>query len=213
MIGKYKLELRIIGYNLPLLAAAMTIALCFFALLFGELIDLSCLGFEIIFPFFSAIAVGEWGRTRADANYDVIAAQSKSLFRWILGRYLTVWSVCGPAALLGMAAVSVIRAEMSVGELVLTCLPTALLLSSLAALTGLLCPQEHMAALVCGLVWLASLMLRGLLRFPGVACFYLFLRFAGVRDDLWMTNKAILCLMGLALWCLIYKICTLGTNC
>lgn len=206
--SKILMEIQIIGVNLPIFSAAITAAFTFFILTGGDLVDLSCVGYEVVFPFFTAIAVGEWGKTRSDANYDVIAAQGKSLFCWVLIRYLAIWSICGSSALCGMGAVSFIRKEMAVGKLICLYFPTAFLLSSLAALTGLVYVREHIAALVCSLVWLTSLMLPSLLlRFPGLAYFYLFIRFAGVDDDIWLTNKGILCLMGMGLWGLIYWIC------
>lgn len=201
------MEMQIIGSNLPLFSGALVAVFTFISLISGELINLSCMGFEVIFPFFTAIAVGEWGKTRSDANYDVIAAQGKSLFRWILMRYLTVWGICSLSALGGMAAVFFIRREMTVGELICIYFPTAFLLSSLAVLTGLVYIRDHMATLVCGLVWLVSLMLRGLLRFPKLYYFYPFIRFAGVDESIWLTNKGVLCLIGLGLWGLIYWVC------
>ena len=201
------MEIQIIGSNLPLFSAAVIVAFIFISLISGELINLSSVGFEVVFPFFTAIAVGEWGKTRSDANYDVIAVQGKSLFRWILMRYLTVWGICSLSALGGMAAVFFIRREMTVGELICIYFPTAFLLSSLAVLTGLVYVREHTATLVCGLVWLMSLMLRSLLQFPGLAYFYPFIRFAGVDDGIWLVNKGVLCLISLGLWWLIYWTC------
>ena len=201
------MEMQIIGSNLPLLSGAILAAFSFFALISGELINLSSVGFEVVFPFFTTIAVGEWGKTRADANYDVIAAQGKSLFRWVLMRYLAVWSICSLSALGGMAAVFFIRKEMAMGELICIYFPTTFLLSSLAALTGLVYVREHMASLVCALVWLTSLMLRSLLRFPVLSYFYLFIRFAGVDGSIWMVNKGVLCIIGVGLWGLTYWIC------
>lgn len=201
------METKIIGGNLPCICVAIIAAFVFFALISGDLINLSYAGFEVIFPLFTAIAIGEWGKIRADANYDVIAAQGKSLFRWVLMRYLTVWNICSLSALGGMAAVFFIRREMTVGELICIYFPTAFLLSSLAVLTGLVHVREHTATLVCGLVWLVSLMLRSLLRFPRLAYFYLFIRFAEVDDGIWLTNKGVLCLIGLGLWGLIYWTC------
>lgn len=201
------MEIQIIGGNLTLFSVALIAVFAFLAAISGELVNLSCMGFEVVFPFFTAIAVGEWSKTRSDANYDVIAAQGKSLFRWVLMRYLTVWSICSLSALGGMAAVFFIRREMTMGELICIYFPTAFLLSSLAVLTGLVYIREHMATLVCGLVWLISLMLRSLLQFPGLACFYPFIRFAGVDDGIWLTNKGVLCLIGLGLWGLIYWVC------
>lgn len=202
--GAILMEIRIIGSNLPCICAAIVAALALFALISGDLINLSCVGFEVIFPFFTAIAIGEWGKIRADANYDIIASQSRSLFHWVLTRFLAIWGMCSLSAIWGMAAVFFIRREMAMAELLCIYFPTAFLLSSLAVLTGLVYNQEHIATLVCGLVWLTSLMLRSLLRFPGMACVYLFIRFAGGYDDTWLLNKGILSFIGLGLWGLIY---------
>lgn len=201
------MEIRIIGSNLPCICVAIVAAFAFFARISGDLINLSCVCFEVIFPFFTTIAIGEWGKIRADANYDIIASQGKSLFYWVLTRYLAVWSMCSLSAVCGMAAVFFIRREIAMGELLCIYFPTAFLLSSLAVLTGLVYHQEHMATLVCGLVWLVSLMLRSLLRLPGMACVYLFIRFAGGYDDIWLVNKGIVSLISLGLWSLIYWIC------
>lgn len=206
------MELQIIGSGLPLFSMALIVTLIFFSLISGELINPDNLGFEVIFPFFTAIAVGEWGKTRADTNYDVIAAQGKSLFRWVLIRYLAVSIICSLFALAGMAAISFTGSEIAMWELIYLYFPTAFLLSSLAMLTGLVYNREHMASLVCGLVWLASLMLRSLLRFPGFAYFYLFIRFAGVDNGVWLANKGIMCLVSLGIWGLIYRICQKGSR-
>ena len=57
-----------------------------------------------------------------------------------------------------------------------------------------------MAALACGLLWLAALLARGLLRLPGVECVYPFLRFAGDPNGIWLRNKAVLAAAGALLW-------------
>lgn len=204
---RLKMEIKLLGSSLWMLSAALSAVLFLSALCFGELIDLGCLVSEVLLPFFTAIAVGEWGRTRADANYEVIAAQCGSLFGWAFLRWLAVWSVLSSFAILDMSLCWLIRRESPLWELFVLYFPTAFLLSTLAALVGLLWSREHTSSLVCGLVWLGSLMLRSLLRIPGVGYFYLFTRFAGMCDDIWLAGKAVLCLMGLALWCLIYRIC------
>ncbi|MFR5134603.1 MAG: hypothetical protein ACLTEG_05835 [Acutalibacter sp.] len=61
-------------------------------------------------------------------------------------------------------------------------------------------PQEHLATLVCCLLWLAALLTRSLLRLPGVEYVYPFLRFAGDQHGVWLWNKAALTGTGLLLW-------------
>lgn len=206
-MGRFKMELQVMGNNLPLFSGAVIAVFIFLALTSGELINFSCVCFEVVFPFFTAIAVGEWGRTRSDVNYDVIAAQSRSLFHWVLMRCLAVWSICSLFAVGGLTAVFFIRREMTIAELFCIYFPTAFLFSSLAVLAGLLHVREHVAALVSGLVWLVFLMLSSLLRLPGMVCLYPFIRFAGVDDTIWLVNKGIQCLIGLVLWGAIYWIC------
>ena len=137
--------------------------------------NLSCIGFEVVFPIFAAIAIGEWGKTRADDNYDVIAVQSRSMFNWVLMRYIVIFGLTSMFAILDMIAVFLIRKEMPLGELAFTYFPTAFCLTSFGALIGLLYSREHIATLACGIVWLVELMVRGLLRIPGVEYFYLFI--------------------------------------
>lgn len=169
--------------------------------------DLSSLGFEVIFPFFTAIAIGEWGKTRADDNYDAIAAQSKSIFQWVTLRYIAIMGTVSLFAIAGLTAVSFIRNEMPVWELLFTYFPTALFLSSLSLMIGVCYSQEHMATLVCGVVWLVGLMTSSLLRLPVVEYLYPFIRFAGDQNGIWPVNKAVLCAVSFLLWCMIYWIC------
>ncbi len=207
MIRKLKNELKIAGSNLFLISIAFAAALIFLAVTAGNLLDLSSIGFEVLFPFFAAIAIGEWGKTKADDNYDVIASQSKSLFKWVASRYFAIWGTVSLMAAVAMAAVFLIRGEMSLSELFLTYLPTSFFLSSLSAYIGLCYSQEHIATLVCGIIWLVMLLIRNLLRIPGVEYFYLFIRFAGDINGVWLVNKAILSVAGLAMWCAIYITC------
>ena len=54
----------------------------------GENIHWGYLGFEWIFPFYLSVVVGEWCKIRTDPMFEVIAAQGKSLFHWIVRRFL-----------------------------------------------------------------------------------------------------------------------------
>lgn len=212
MMQKLKNELTLAGSNLYIICVALVVALTLLALFAGDLLDLSCIGYEVIFPFFAAITIGEWGKTRADDNYDAIAAQSKSLFNWVVMRYISFFSVTSVFAILGMIAVSLIRNEMPLWELVLTYFPTAFCLTSFGALIGLRYSWEHIATLACGIVWLMELMARGLLRVPGVKYCYLFIRFAGNPDNIWLINKAVIFAIGIILWFVIYLTCRNNKN-
>lgn len=90
MIYRIKNELKVAGSNLYIISAVLVIFLIFLAICAGELLNVSSMGFEVIFPFYGAVAVGEWGKTKADDNYDVIAAQSRSVLEWLTIRYIAV---------------------------------------------------------------------------------------------------------------------------
>lgn len=92
-------------------------------------------------------------------------------------------------------------------ELFLLYFAPAFFLSTLAVLSGICFSQEHIPALLCGMTGLLVLMLRSLLRVQGMGYVYLFIRFAGDPDDVWLINKAILCGCGLLLWYGIFTIC------
>lgn len=205
LTDRVRSEWKIMGSDFFILSAVLTVSLVFIAILAGDLINVSCVEFEVIFPFYAAIGAGEWGRTRSDDNYEVIAAQSRSVFGWFAIRYAAVAGVVSLFAAAGMVMVWMIRGEMPLAELMLAYFPTAFLLSSLSALFGLFSEKEHVASMACGVVWLAALMMRSLLRIPFVRYVYPFARSAGVRDATWIISKGILCVCALAVWSVIYR--------
>lgn len=207
MICRIKNELKIVGSNLYLISMILVIFLVFLAVFAGELLNVSSIGFEVIFPFYAAIAVGEWGKTKSDDNYDVIAAQSRSVLKWLTIRYIAVMGMVSMFAVIGMASVFFIRNEMTLIELLLTYFPTAFLLSSLSMSVGIHFEKEHISTMVCGVIWLAFLMMQGLLRIPIMQYMYLFIRFAGIQSNLWIINKSILFIIGIVIWCEVYWSC------
>lgn len=207
MICKIKNELKIAGSNLYIISMILVVFLVFLAVFAGELLNISSVGFEVIFPFYAAIAVGEWGKTKSDDNYDVIVAQSKSVFEWLAIRYIAVMGMVSIFAVIGMASVSLIRNEMTLIELLLTYFPTAFLLSSLSMSVGIHFGKEHIATTVCGVIWLVFLMIRGLLRIPIVQYIYLFIRFSGIESNIWIINKSVLFIISIVIWCEVYWTC------
>ena len=207
MMRRVAREAQIFGINFWIVSAAVGAATIAFSLLAGELLDFYPAIFEVVYPFFAAIVVGEWGKTRSDGNFDLIAAQCESLFPWVLRRYTAAFGGASLFAALSMAGASIARYELPLGELLAIYFPPAFFLSSLCALLGLLCRQEHIATLVCGVVWLDLLFTRSLLRFPGLEYIYLFIRFAGDQNNIWLWNKGIVSLAGLLLWSGIYWAC------
>jgi len=200
-------EWKIAGIDPVLLSLAVTAVFVPVAAVGGELPDLSVVGFEVVFPIYASIAVGEWGKSRADGNFDLIAAQSVSRFRWIACRFAAVFAETAVFAVAAMPVVAALRREMPVAEMLLLYFPPAFFLSTLSILFGLCFAREHMATLLCGMVWLLTLTARSLLRLPGVEYVYLFLRFIGDPNGVWLINRAVLCAGGLLLWLLIWRLC------
>lgn len=161
----------------------------------------------MLFPFFATIAVGEWGKTRADSNFDIIAAQSGSLFHWILLRYVITFGISSVFAVFCMVFSSALRYELPLWELLIIYFPPAFFLSSLCALFGIYYTGEHIATLACGIVWLIVLLVRSLLRISGVEYIYLFIRYADEQNPVWLWNKIIIAAIGLFLWGVIYLKC------
>ncbi len=206
LMGRAKNELKLMGSSLYIVSFVLVVFLVFLAVFAGELLNVSSLGFEVIFPFYTAVAAGEWGKTRSDDNYDVIAAQSRSVFRWLTLRYAVVVSVVSIFAVMGMVIISAIRGEMAFTELLLSYFPTAFVLSSISMIFGICSEKEHVGAMAGGVVWLAALMAQGLLRIPMVRYIYPFIYFAGLRGEIWLINKSVLCVAGLTIWCAVYGI-------
>ncbi len=207
MIRRVWSELKIMGADFFILSAAFTAAIILLSAIAGELLPFYPVSFEVFFPFYAAVAVGEWGKTRADSNYDLIAAQSSSLFRWVLLRYVIPFGLSTFFALFSMVFSSVFRYEFPLWELLLIYCPPAFFLSSLCALFGIHCTWEHVAASACGILWLLLLLARSLPAIPGAAYIYPFIRYAGEQNSVWLWNKGIVSALGLSLWGILYLMC------
>ncbi len=141
-------EGKIMGVNSLLVFAASVLVLTLAAAFGGERINMSIVGFEVIYPLLTALAVGEWGKIRADESFDVIAAQSKSLFRWIAARAGTVFLTGSTFAVGGMVIVFFVRKEMPIGEMALLYFAPAFFLSSLSVMSGICFHAEHILVFV-----------------------------------------------------------------
>lgn len=201
------LEKRIMGNHPLLISVCMNAVFILLSIISGDLLDVSCLCFEVICPFYAAVAIGEWGMFKSDKNYDIITAQCQSVFRWVLCRFAFLFCVIIFWAGTAMAAVWIIRGEMPLGEMMLLYITPALFLSSFSVLCSLLFSAEHMAAMICGIFWLLVMMLQSLLRIPYVEYVYLFIRFAGDRNGIWVVNKGVLGVLALVIWGVIYLVC------
>ena len=207
MIRRATSEIKIIGINYFIISAAFTSALIVLSAIAGELLNFYPVSFEVMFPFFVTIAVGEWGKTRADSNFDIIAAQSNSLFHWVLLRYVITFGISSLFSVFCMMFSSAFRYELPLWELLIIYFPPAFFLSSLCALFGIYYTGEHIATLACGIVWLIVLLIRSLLRISGVEYIYLFIRYAHGETSVWLWNKCIVTASGLFLWGILYAGC------
>ena len=137
-----KLEAKIVGINPLWISALLTAAFLIVCATGGDNVNWGYLGFEVIFPFYTAIAVGEWCRTRADQMFDVISAQGKSIFLWIVRRFLLLFVTVTVFAVVGIFGTVTIT-QASAGDLLLTFLPTAFFLSSVCIALSLLSSVPH----------------------------------------------------------------------
>lgn len=202
-----KLEAKIMGINPFWISALLTAAFLIVCATGGDNVNWGYLGFEVLFPFYMAVAVGEWCRIRADQIFDVISAQGKSLLLWLVRRFLVLFVTVTVFAVIGMLGTVIITKTASIGELLLTFLPTAFFLSSVCIFLSVLSSIPHIPTMAVGVIWLFSIMSMSLLRFRPIQYLYLFIRFAGVDSSTWILNKLVLFVAGLILWLCVFIVC------
>lgn len=200
-------ESKIVGINPVWISALLTGTFLIVCATGGDNVHWGYVGFEVIFPFYTAVVVGEWCKTRTDPMFEVISVQGKSLFYWILRRFAFLFGVASIFALIGILGVTFIKQCTTIADLFLTFLPTAFFLSSLCVFISLLENIPHIPTMVTGTIWLFSIMAMSLLRFIPMQYVYLFAQYAGIRGTIEIANKIILSLLGLLLWTLIFIIC------
>lgn len=200
-------ELKIIGINPIWISALLTGGFLLVCATGGENIRWGYLGYEVIFPFYASVSIGEWCKIRNDPMFDVIFAQGTPLFRWVLRRFLLLFCLVSIFATIGIFGVAVLKVNVSILDLLLAYLPTAFLLSSISAFVSLLTGLQHIATMTSGIIWLFSIMTISLLRFRPMQFFYLFVRFAGIDNPFWLVNKLVLLLIGMILWLCIFFVC------
>lgn len=202
-----KYESKIIGINPLWISALLTATFLTVCATGGQNVNWGYLGFEVVFPFYIAVAIGEWCKTRTDPMFDAISAQGKSLFLWIVRRFVLLFGAITLFAVVGMAGVSIITQTAAIGDLLLTFLPTAFFLSSVCVFLSMLSSVPHIPTMAVGVIWLFSIMSMSLLRFPIIQYFYLFVRFAGIESLVWVVNKIVLLLIGIVLWICVFVVC------
>lgn len=202
-----RLETKIMGINPFWISALLTAAFLIVCATGGDNVNWGYLGFEVLFPFYMAVAVGEWCRIRADQMFDVISAQGKSLFLWMVRRFLVLFVTVTVFAVIGMLGTVIITKTASIGELLMTFLPTAFFLSSVCIFLSVLSSIPHIPTMAVGVIWLFSIMSMSLLRFRPIQYLYLFIRFAGVDSSIWILNKLVLLVVGIVLWICVFLVC------
>ena len=81
-----KYESKIIGINPLWISALLVGTFLVVCAAGGDNINWGYLGFEVIFPFYTSIVIGEWCKTRTDPMFDVISSQGHFLFGWLVRR-------------------------------------------------------------------------------------------------------------------------------
>lgn len=200
-------ESKIIGINPIWISALLVGTFLIICATGGGNINWGNLGFEVIFPFYMAIIIGEWCKTRTDPMFDVIAAQGKSLFDWIVRRFSLLFGTVSIFSFVGMLGVLIVKQDDSIFDMICVFLPTAFFLSSVCVFISLLSDIPHIPTMAIGVAWLFSIMAISLLRFPLVQYFYLFVRYAGINSPLWIANKTILLSIGIVLWFFVFLFC------
>lgn len=202
-----KYESKIIGINPLWITTLLTVTFLIVCATGGKNVDWGYLGFEVIFPFYMAIVIGEWCKTRTDPMFDPISAQGNSLFLWILRRFVLLFGLVLAFSIVGMVGVSIIAHGVTVGDLIIAFIPTTYFLSSVSIFLSLVSSAQHIPALAVGVIWLFSIMSMSLLRFHVIQYFYLFASFAGINSSVWIINKFILLFIGIILWLGVFFIC------
>lgn len=202
-----RLETKIMGINPFWISALLTAAFLIVCATGGDNANWGYLGFEVLFPFYMAVAVGEWCRIRADQMFDVISAQGKSLFLWMVRRFLVLFVTVTVFAVIGMLGTVIITKTASIGELLMTFLPTAFFLSSVCIFLSVLSSIPHIPTMAVGVIWLFSIMSMSLLRLRPIQYLYLFIRFAGIDSSIWILNKLVLLVAGIVLWICVFLAC------
>lgn len=202
-----KYEAKIIGINPIWITILLTGAFLIICSAGGNNVDWGYLGFEVIFPFYLSIAIAEWCQTRTDMMFEIVSLYERSVFTWIIRRFLLLFGMISIFLCFGIIGITFMKPNISIIGLLAAFLPTAFFLSSVCVFISLLSDIPHISAMIVGVLWLFSIMTMSLLRFTAVQYFYLFVRYAGINNDIWVKNKLILLSIGLSLWFGIYLFC------
>lgn len=207
MFNYLSFEHKIIGINIYWISTLIVGMFFIVFIMGGNLVNWHYLGFEILFPFYTAIGVTQWCKTRSDEIFDLIKAQSKSLFKWMLVRYTFIFCVISAFVISAMFIIQMIKPSVTLIELFIVYISTAFSLSSFGLLCSLVFKSQYTSTALCGVFWLSSLLAKSMIRYKFFSYFYLFIRFADTQNSIWFINKFLLVAMGIGLWIIIYILC------
>ena len=206
-LSNIKFERKIIGFNLYWISILAVGTFLLLRSMGGNLINWNTLGFEVLFPLYTAIMTGECVKIRSDPMFEVFEAQSRSLFRWVFVCYLYTFVVTGILVVIGMTVNQAMDSAFTFGKFLCIYLTTAFFLSTLAVLCSIFTSSSHVAVAVCGIYWLFSMLVRSLLKISFVPYVYLFICFADESSPVWLLNKCILTIMGMLMWLIVWLLC------
>jgi len=204
MLSVLKIEARRMGANVTIITASALIAITLLSMTGGDLVNLSLLGFEVLCPILIAILVCEWVQTLSDPMIEIIMVHSRSLFAWVVGRYIVVTGISGMLCVLCMIGLRLFVLDFQLFELLLVFTATSVFFTSFGVFSSFFSRQPHMPVAICGTFWLISLVVRSAVRFPGIALFHPMLRFVDGNTNIWVANKIILLIMSVLMWVWIY---------
>lgn len=207
MTGILRLERKIAGNGFFVIALFVLTGLLILLLTGGNLIDLNVLGFEVIMPFAAAALMCESVKTRSDPMFDVILANAKSLFAWVVRKFLYVFGFIGLLSMVYILLLLILNTEVDLPKLALSYFATSFLLSSLGILSSFFSRSSHIAICVCGVLWIFNLLKPDYFQYPVMENLYLFAGFIGVRSQDFFFNKITLIAIGFSFWTIIYFIC------
>lgn len=205
---RIKIEAHIAGVNLIWISVLLVVSLSVLCTVGGDLVALSFVSYEVVYPFYAAIAVVEWAKIRTDPIFDVVAAQSGSLFLWIVIRFACMFCVVSGIAAFGIFGAHALRGEAGLWELMWVYVTTALFFASLGTLVSLISRIEHLSTALTGVVWLFFMVARAIVETSPIARYYYpFMRLVIPADSIWMLNKLLLLALSGLFWAVIWLVC------
>jgi hypothetical protein len=201
MEGLTRLEARRIGHKLWILPVSVLLVIVIGSFFAGDLVDYSALSFELIYPLFTAVAVGEWCPVRRDDAIDIIGAQTTSLRHFVTIRFLVVYTAVILPSIPAILSVVRIRSESGFSHSPLMCLAPSFFLSVLALAVNTFNFENHTSSMIVGLFWMTILVTRNFIierELHWIDLFYVFN--GGWNRDEFIINRSLFILTGVVIF-------------